>query len=65
MSYPNWHIRFTNARNKASEACSELEQAAYDEPAFKPLLEKARKLREKLDVQLNRNFKRGRKEGWL
>lgn len=66
--YPMWHRRFVDARNHLVEAVGLMEQAYFEDrhnEKFNALHKRLSAVLKAVDVQLWRNFKRGRKEGWL
>lgn len=65
MGCPMHHTRVTNAANKISEACLELEQASYYDSSYKPLFDAACRLSKRVRSRWNKNVKVGRKEGWF
>ena len=63
-----WHVRYMDARNSLSKALEEMRQASYEDrsnPKFEALAMKMDRLLVSVDAQMEKNFKRGHKEGWL
>lgn len=66
--YPMWHSRFVDARNHLAEAAGLMEQAYFEDshnPKFNALHKRLSAVLKSVDSQATRNFRRGRKEGWL
>lgn len=66
--YPMWHSRFVDARNHLAEAVGLMEQAYFEDshnPKFNALYKRLSAVLKSVDAQAMRNFRRGRKEGWL
>ena len=62
---PMHHVRVTNAANKISEACLELEDAVSYDSSYRPLLDAACRLSKRVRARWMKNGKIGRKEGWF
>jgi len=65
---PEWHIKFVKARNCLSDAASLMLSAFLedgDNPKFNALYKRLSAVLKSVDAQATRNFRRGRKEGWL
>lgn len=66
--YPKWHNRFIDAQNHLAEACMLMKQAYFEDknnPKFNALYKRISAVSTAVYNQALRNFKRGRKEGWL
>ncbi len=66
--YPKWHNRFIDAQNHIAEAVGLMEQACFEDknnPKFYSLYKRMGAVSKAVYTQALRNFKRGRKEGWL
>lgn len=66
--YPMWHRRFVDARNHLVEAVGLMEQAYFEDghnAKFDALTKRLAAVLKSVNAQLMRNYKRGRKEGWL
>jgi hypothetical protein len=66
--YPMWHNRFIDAQNHLSEAVMLMKQAHFEDknnPKFHALYKRMGAVSTAVNNQALRNFKRGRKEGWL
>ena len=66
--YPMWHSRFVDARNHLSESAGLMEQAYFEDghnEKFNALYKRLSAVLKSVDAQAMRNFRRGRKEGWL
>ena len=65
---PMWHSRFVDARNHLAEAAGLMEQAYFEDrhnEKFNALHKRLSAVLKSVDAQATRNFRRGRKEGWL
>ena len=64
---PRHHVFLTAARNHISEAASEIEQSWFDnkDPAYQKLHEATSRLLDRYAKLCNRNYRRGKKEGWF
>lgn len=65
---PMWHRRFTDARNHLSSAAELMEQAYFEDrhnPVFDKFHQKLSKLLTSVSRQMDKNYTRGRREGWL
>ena len=66
--YPMWHSRFMDARNHLAEAAGLMEQAYFEDrnnEKFNALHKRLSAVLKSVDAQAMRNFRSGRKEGWL
>lgn len=64
---PRHHEFLTAARNHISEAACEIEQSWFDnkDPAYKKLHEATSRLLDRYAKLCDRNYRRGKKEGWF
>lgn len=62
---PMHHIRITNALNKISEVCVEIQDAVSYDSSYRPLLDAARRLSKRVSARWIKNCTIGKKKGWF